>query len=125
MSQIQIECEPADRSMPRRDSAAPDILLLSGRAAIVPASRTLLVADLHLGKAESFQCQGIPLPSDGDAATLNALLALGTLLCSDAEGGKVWLGAAQAAGLEGSVAALMQGKTEAAAREVLRVMQLH
>jgi DNA ligase-associated metallophosphoesterase len=36
----------------------------------------LLVADLHLGKAESFQARGIPLPSDGDAETLNALLQL-------------------------------------------------
>jgi DNA ligase-associated metallophosphoesterase len=36
----------------------------------------LLVADLHLGKAESFQSQGIPLPSDGDGSTLNALLGL-------------------------------------------------
>ncbi len=41
-----------------------------------PEQRLLLLADLHLGKAESFQCQGIPLPSDGDAATLNALLAV-------------------------------------------------
>ena len=35
-----------------------------------------MVADLHLGKAESFQVQGIPIPSDGDAGTLNTLLAL-------------------------------------------------
>ena len=38
--------------------------------------RVLMVADLHLGKAESFQAQGIPLPSDGDAGTLNPLLTL-------------------------------------------------
>ncbi|MFM7314432.1 MAG: ligase-associated DNA damage response endonuclease PdeM [Cyanobium sp.] len=42
----------------------------------LPDRGLVLVADLHLGKAESFQCQGIPLPSDGDATTLNALLAL-------------------------------------------------
>ena len=35
-----------------------------------------MVADLHLGKAECFQAHGIPLPSDGDAGTLNRLLAL-------------------------------------------------
>ena len=29
-----------------------DIVLLPGRAAFVPATRTLLVADVHLGKAE-------------------------------------------------------------------------
>jgi len=50
--------------------------LLAEGAVLVPASGLLLVADLHLGKAESFQAQGIPLPSDGDAATLNVLLEL-------------------------------------------------
>jgi len=50
--------------------------LLPEGAALVPSRELLLLADLHLGKAESFQAQGIPLPSDGDATTLNALLAL-------------------------------------------------
>ncbi|KEF40783.1 MAG: serine/threonine protein phosphatase [Cyanobium sp. CACIAM 14] len=50
--------------------------LLGERAVWDPQQGLLLVADLHLGKAESFQSHGIPLPSDGDAATLNALLAL-------------------------------------------------
>lgn len=50
--------------------------LLADKAAWDPTRRTLLVADLHLGKAETFQRAGIPLPSDGDRATLNALLAL-------------------------------------------------
>jgi DNA ligase-associated metallophosphoesterase len=50
--------------------------LLAERALWDPAQRLLLVADLHLGKAETFQAHGIPLPSDGDASTLNALLAL-------------------------------------------------
>ncbi|MFO7630270.1 MAG: ligase-associated DNA damage response endonuclease PdeM [Prochlorococcaceae cyanobacterium] len=50
--------------------------LLAGKAAWDPRRRILLVADLHLGKAETFQAHGIPLPSDGDAGTLNALLAL-------------------------------------------------
>ena len=54
--------------------------LLAERAVWDPRRRVLLLADLHLGKAESFQAQGIPLPSDGDAATLNALLALATRL---------------------------------------------
>jgi uncharacterized protein len=52
--------------------------LLAARAIWDPGRRVLLLADLHLGKAESFQAQGIPLPSDGDAATLNALLELAT-----------------------------------------------
>jgi DNA ligase-associated metallophosphoesterase len=50
--------------------------LLAQRAIWDPQRRVLLLADLHLGKAESFQAQGIPLPSDGDAATLNDLLEL-------------------------------------------------
>jgi DNA ligase-associated metallophosphoesterase len=50
--------------------------LLADRAAWDPGEGLLLVADLHLGKAETFQAHGIPLPSDGDATTLNRLLAL-------------------------------------------------
>jgi len=50
--------------------------LLAGRAVWDPQQRTLLVADLHLGKAEVFQAHGVALPSDGDAANLNALLEL-------------------------------------------------
>ena len=52
------------------------LLLLAGRAVWDPQQRLLLVADLHLGKAETLQSHGIPLPSDGDAGTLNALLQL-------------------------------------------------
>lgn len=36
--------------------------LLPGRAAFVPATRTLLVADVHLGKAATFRRAGIPVP---------------------------------------------------------------
>jgi DNA ligase-associated metallophosphoesterase len=50
--------------------------LLAAGAVLDPSQGLLLVADLHLGKAEVFQSHGIPLPSDGDAATLNALLTL-------------------------------------------------
>ena len=50
--------------------------LLGAKAVWDPQQRTLLLADLHLGKAECLQAQGIPLPSDGDAATLDALLEL-------------------------------------------------
>lgn len=50
--------------------------LLAERAVWDPQQGTLLVADLHLGKAELFQAHGVALPSDGDAASLNALLEL-------------------------------------------------
>ncbi len=58
--------------------------LLGERAVWDGARRTLLLADLHLGKAETFQAHGIPLPSDGDAATLNDLLALARRLRPEA-----------------------------------------
>ena len=54
-----------------------DVLLLPGRGALLPASRTLLVADLHLGKAATFRRAGIPIPegsSQGDLARLEALI---------------------------------------------------
>ncbi|MEA5475855.1 ligase-associated DNA damage response endonuclease PdeM [Synechococcus sp. CCY9201] len=52
------------------------LLFLGDKAVWDPRQGLLLVADLHLGKAETFQAHGIPLPSDGDGATLNVLLAL-------------------------------------------------
>jgi DNA ligase-associated metallophosphoesterase len=58
--------------------------LLGEKAVWDPARRTLLLADLHLGKAETFQAHGIALPSDGDAATLNGLLELAHRLKPDA-----------------------------------------
>lgn len=71
-----------DRTPAGRDGAVPFVWgdhrleLLAGKALWETDRRILLVADLHLGKAETFQASGIPLPSDGDAGTLNALLAL-------------------------------------------------
>ncbi|CAK6691350.1 ligase-associated DNA damage response endonuclease PdeM [Synechococcus sp. CBW1107] len=50
--------------------------LLAAKALWDPRQELLLLADLHLGKAETFQSHGIALPSDGDAGTLNALLTL-------------------------------------------------
>ena len=44
---------------------------------MLPASRTLLVADLHLGKAATFRRAGIPIPegsAQGDLARLEALV---------------------------------------------------
>jgi len=58
------------------DAAASDIVLLSGRAAWIPVSRTLLVADLHLGKAATFRRAGIPVPEGTSARDLARLAAL-------------------------------------------------
>lgn len=55
-----------------------DVDLLSERAVYWPAARTLLVADLHWGKAETFQSHGIPVPGGGladDLARLERALA--------------------------------------------------
>lgn len=38
------------------------VVLLASRAAYWPARRTLLVADLHLGKCEALRANGVPLP---------------------------------------------------------------
>lgn len=56
-----------------------ELVFLPDKALWRPCSRDLMVADLHLGKAEVFQAHGIPLPSDQDRGTLNPLLRL----CSD------------------------------------------
>lgn len=56
--------------------AGEEIQLLAGRAAYWPSRRTLIVADLHWGKAETFQHWGSPVPSgvlEGDLARLEAL----------------------------------------------------
>lgn len=68
MTPVRIECGPA----------AADVLLLPGRAALLPGSRTLLVADLHLGKAATFRRAGIPVPegsAQADLARLERLVA--------------------------------------------------
>lgn len=49
------------------------LLLLPERAAYWPKRRTLIAADLHLGKAASYRAGGIPLPGGITAATLERL----------------------------------------------------
>jgi len=56
-------------------AAEADVVLLPGRAAYLPATGALLVADLHLGKAATFRSQGIPVP-EGSAQKDLARLAL-------------------------------------------------
>lgn len=66
----------ADRSRCSFHWRGHALTLLADRAVWDGERGLLLVADLHLGKAEVFQGLGVPLPSDGDASTLNPLLAL-------------------------------------------------
>jgi hypothetical protein len=50
--------------------------LYGGRALHWPAADALLIADLHLGKAEAFRRAGLPVPRGGTAADLARLGAL-------------------------------------------------
>lgn len=57
--------------------------LLPQRAAYLPGHRTLLVADAHIGKAQSFRRLGVPVPS---GTTQDALARLdGALANTDAQ----------------------------------------
>ena len=47
--------------------------LLPEKAAYIAETRTLFVADVHLGKAETFQAFGLPIASDVNLATLRRL----------------------------------------------------
>lgn len=50
-----------------------DLFLLPDRAVLLKKSRTLLVADLHLGKDEVFRTSGIPVPQGPAERTLERL----------------------------------------------------
>jgi DNA ligase-associated metallophosphoesterase len=56
--------------------AGTTLHLLAARAAWWPAQRTLFVADVHLGKAETFRSLGVPVPDGPTEATLARLGAL-------------------------------------------------
>lgn len=54
-----------------------DLTLDADRALLLPDSRTLLVADVHLGKAATFRAHAFPVPegvTHADLATLTALI---------------------------------------------------
>ena len=60
------------------DVAGESLRLLPDRALLWPRARTLVIADLHLGKAQHFRRAGIALPRGGtghDLARLDRLLA--------------------------------------------------
>ncbi|RZA14803.1 MAG: phosphoesterase, partial [Lysobacteraceae bacterium] len=52
------------------------VRLLADRALYWPARRRLLLADLHLGKADTFRAAGIALPRGGTALDLARIAAL-------------------------------------------------
>jgi len=58
--------------------AGEALIPLADRALLWPRTRTLIVADLHLGKGAAFRRAGVPVPSGAtatDLARLDALLA--------------------------------------------------
>jgi uncharacterized protein len=52
------------------------LTLLPDKAAFLPDSRTLLVADAHIGKAVSFRKLGVPVPRGTTSETLDLLSGL-------------------------------------------------
>ena len=55
-----------------------DIVLLPGRAALLPATQTLVCADVHLGKAATFRRAGLPVPEGSAQQDLKRLADLVT-----------------------------------------------
>src|SRR5262245_47154694 len=72
------ELEPmaAPRGAVEIDVAGERVVLFASRAALWIAARTLIVADLHLGKEETFLEFGIPMPRNVLDETLARLEAL-------------------------------------------------
>src|SRR5690606_25317359 len=56
--------------------AGETVRLLADRALYWPARARLLIADLHLGKGDTFRAAGIAIPSGGTAHDLARLAAL-------------------------------------------------
>ncbi|MGE0589319.1 MAG: ligase-associated DNA damage response endonuclease PdeM [Cyclobacteriaceae bacterium] len=52
------------------------LILLPEKAIFVPAEKTLLLADLHLGKINHFRLAGIPLPNKANDENLERLIDL-------------------------------------------------
>jgi DNA ligase-associated metallophosphoesterase len=53
-----------------------DAVLLAERALLLPAAQTLVVADVHFGKAATFRARGVPVPQGTTADNLRRLDAL-------------------------------------------------
>ncbi|PYE73859.1 putative phosphoesterase [Xylophilus ampelinus] len=75
------DCSP---SVPMPDSTAGLLLVLAGEAVVLlpdsalwwPATRTLFIADLHLGKAATFRARGVPVPDGTTQENLHRLSRL-------------------------------------------------
>lgn len=56
--------------------AGQSLVLLPQKAALLPQSHTLLIADAHIGKATSFRALGVPVPGGTTSETLAGIAAL-------------------------------------------------
>jgi DNA ligase-associated metallophosphoesterase len=74
---------PARSIAPCLRFADEDLYLLPERAAWWPRTRTLLLADVHLGKPASFRAMGVPVPEATTRADLARLDILIELLAPD------------------------------------------
>ena len=68
------------RSCRRSTVGGQALTLLPEKAAYLAESRTLLVADVHIGKAVSFRSLGVPVPRGTTAETLSASVGAGRRL---------------------------------------------
>lgn len=66
--------DPAGLALPT--DCGNELLLLPQRAVFHPASATVFVADVHLGKAATFRALGVPVPTGTTTRTLERLDAL-------------------------------------------------
>lgn len=71
-----VPAEPSLDAPLRLDAGGHELLLLAQRAVWWPAERTLLLADLHLGKGALFRAHGQPVPQGESQRTLDAWGAL-------------------------------------------------
>ncbi len=64
---------PEPRPLLEVQAGGERVQLLPERAAFLPQHQALLVADVHIGKAQSFRRLGVPVPGGTTAATLQRL----------------------------------------------------
>jgi DNA ligase-associated metallophosphoesterase len=105
--------------------AGERVLLLPQKALYWPAAQTLMVADVHLGKAASFRALGVPVPH---GTTGENLAALDALLAACATRRVVFLGDflhAKAAQAPATLQALLAWRRRHAGLELLLVRGNH
>jgi len=105
--------------------AGERVLLLPQKALYWPAAKTLMVADIHFGKAASFRALGVPVPR---GTTGENLAALETLLTTHDTQRIVFLGDflhAKAAQAPATLQAMLEWRSRHRALELLLVRGNH